>query len=313
MNRISTFVLAAVFGAAMPLLAQSAPSATRSGGGLEVTRTQLEEELADLQSVAQSSVYSGRLRSMAERNADLISERLATGDFRVGDRIVLYVEGESLPDTLAVEPGPQITLPVMGVVPLEGVLRSELENHLRTELGRFIQDPQVSSQSLIRLGILGQVGQPGFFVVPADMLIDEALMLAGGPGARANLEELRIDRGQRRIWEGQILQEAMIDGTTLDQLNLRGGRPDLPPGASDQLHLGLAVSLRTTGGVDHIGRGGRRADRGGLTQTSRREAGAGRPDRALGRIDVMGRHPERVFAPFFLSRPAPEPAPPVLR
>ena len=255
MNRISTFVLAAVFGAAMPLLAQSAPSATRSGGGLEVTRTQLEEELADLQSVAQSSVYSGRLRSMAERNADLISERLATGDFRVGDRIVLYVEGESLPDTLAVEPGPQITLPVMGVVPLEGVLRSELENHLRTELGRFIQDPQVSSQSLIRLGILGQVGQPGFFVVPADMLIDEALMLAGGPGARANLEELRIDRGQRRIWEGQILQEAMIDGTTLDQLNLRAGdQIFLPEQATNSIwgslvRYGLLVASITLVGV----------------------------------------------------------------
>ncbi len=212
--------------AAVPwsLGAQAAPSPVQTGGSLEVTRPQLQELLTNLETVSQSSAYSGRIKETARRNAELIRERLVEGDFRVGDRIQLIVEGEpDVPDTLAVQPGPQIVLPAFGAISLKGVLRSELEDHLTKELGRYIHNPVVTARANIRLAILGTVGQAGFFVVPADMLIGEALMLAGGPGPNADLEKLRIERGQRTIWEGQPLQEAMIEGTTLDQLNLRAG------------------------------------------------------------------------------------------
>lgn len=75
----------------------------------------------------------------------------------------------------------------------------------------------------MRLAVMGSVGQPGFYVVPADMLLSEALMAAGGPGGGADLEELRVERGSLRLIEGDELQEAMRSGRTLDQLNLQAG------------------------------------------------------------------------------------------
>jgi protein involved in polysaccharide export with SLBB domain len=59
--------------------------------------------------------------------------------------------------------------------------------------------------------------------MPAEMLLGEALMVAGGPTTNSNLDEVRIDRGTVRFLEGEALQEAIRNGLTLDQLNLQAG------------------------------------------------------------------------------------------
>ena len=59
--------------------------------------------------------------------------------------------------------------------------------------------------------------------MPANMLLGEALMAAGGPNANAVLDDLHIDRGSQRFLEGEAVQEAMQNGLTLDQLNLQAG------------------------------------------------------------------------------------------
>ncbi len=197
-------------------------------GGLEMTRTALEDLLDYYQDVVSSPGYSGRLRERARNGIALIRTRLEQGDFRIGDRVIMSVQGEwPTPDTFPVEAGPEITLPVMGKISLRGVLRSELESHMTKELGRFIQNPVVRAESLIRITILGEVGNPGFHTVPARRLLGEALMQAGGPGQAADLDRLYIERqesGQtRRIWDGDAIQDAMAQGFTLDQMNLRAG------------------------------------------------------------------------------------------
>src|SRR5690606_38413697 len=118
---------------------------------------------------------------------------------------------------------PKIVLPVFGEIPLQGVLRSEVQAHLTRELGRVIREPVVRARGLMRLSVQGQVGAPGFYVVPAEILVSDALMVAGGPGAAADLTELRIERGPETVIAGQPLQEAMREGWTLDQLNLQAG------------------------------------------------------------------------------------------
>lgn len=219
-------VLALVFlSATGPLAAQSGePGIAWDPEGLQMNRAELETLLEELEDVQESPAYSDRLRERARTDADLIRDRLSMGDLRVGDRVLLQVEGEpQLPDTLAVEPGPAVTLPVLGRIPLRGVLRSELEDHLEEELGTFIRDPVVRAQALIRLSIQGNVGSPGFYTVPADMLVGEALMLAGGPTQSSDLDDVEIQRGERVLWSGDEIRDAMVDGRTLDQLNLRGG------------------------------------------------------------------------------------------
>ncbi|NNF29673.1 MAG: hypothetical protein HKO53_10495 [Gemmatimonadetes bacterium] len=199
-------------------------------GRLEVTREALLELERLYQEVMASEAYSEDVRTQAERDLDAVRERLTMGDFRMGDRIALTVVGEAaLSDTLHVEPGPSLQAPVVGAISLKGVLRSELNEHLTRELSRFVQNPRVFAKSLVRLSIQGELIQPGFYTVPADALLSEALMVAGGPSQEADLDGLIVERGPERLWHGEDLENAIIAGWTIDQLGLRGGDQILLP------------------------------------------------------------------------------------
>jgi protein involved in polysaccharide export with SLBB domain len=192
--------------------------------GLQLSRAELEQLLSQFEETASSSAYSGSLRSQARDEANLIRQRLAEGDLRVGDQITLVVEGQqALTGTFTVVVGPKIVLPEIGEVPMTGVLRSELQPYLTSHLSRFLVSPVVHARSLIRIEILGMVGRPGFYMIPSDMLLSETLMQAGGPGASAALDKVKIQRGKEVIWKGDRLREAMIEGRTLDQLSIRAG------------------------------------------------------------------------------------------
>lgn len=206
--------------AASPALAQS-PADPR---GLQMSRDQLEQALREYEEAAAAEGYSRGLREQAEREAELIRRRLSEGDFQVGDRIVMLVRGEPrLSDTLTVEPGPVIAPADIEPIPLSGVLRSELQTHLQEQIARYVREPVVEAQALIRLAVMGQVGRQGFYVLPASMLVEDALMAAGGPAPKADLEKMRIERGTRVVWEGPALADALVQGRTLDQLSLRAG------------------------------------------------------------------------------------------
>src|SRR5439155_14869154 len=110
--------------------------------------------------------------------------------FQVGDRILLHVEGDSaLSDTFSVVAGPALRLPNIGEIPLAGVSRNDLEAHLTRELGRYIKDPVVQARALIRVSVVGEVSRPGFYAVPVDLVLPDALMLAGGATQAARVDQ----------------------------------------------------------------------------------------------------------------------------
>ena len=221
MTRFAPILLALAL--ALPLHAQGGDTGWDARNP-QLTRAELEEMLARYQETASSSSYSGAIRDQARREAEQIQQRLEEGDVRVGDRVSLIVQGyPALSDTFPVISGRVLRLPELGDLPLSGVLRSELQEHLTAQIARYIRDPIVRVRSLVRLEILGTVGQPGFFTVPSDLLISDALMVAGGPAGNANLEKITIKRGDRTIWEGDRLRRAVVAGRTLDQLNIRAG------------------------------------------------------------------------------------------
>ena len=251
---VQIWALPAVFILALApaLRAQALPTA--SSGGSTRSRSDLETLLVEYQQLVQSPAYSEDLKREARSRVDQIRERLEEGDFRLGDAVVLFVENEpNIPDTISVRSspeGPVITLPVFGEIALRGVLRSELEAQVAETLSRFIRDPVVRAEGLMRLSVQGAVGQPGFYVVPANMLVSQALMAAGGPAQNADLEDLRIERGSDVLLEGSVLQEELRLGATLDQLNLQAGDQLVLPADTDgfigPLNLGAVVGLVST-------------------------------------------------------------------
>jgi polysaccharide export outer membrane protein len=156
-------------------------------------------------------------------------------EFQVGDRILLLVEGDSaLSDTFTVVAGPALQLPAVGQISLAGVRRADIETYLARELARYVKNPIVRVRALIRISVLGEVTRPGFYAVPLDLVLADALMVAGGPTQKARVDRLRILRGGSALWSGNKLQLAIGRGATLDDLGLRGGdRIDVPAGGGD--------------------------------------------------------------------------------
>lgn len=183
---------------------------------------------ADIETAAQEAERAGGDR---RTEAAALRARLQSGDFQPGDRVVVEVRGDSAVfDTLTVRGGPSLRLPNIPDVPLRGVLRSELQGYLTTYLARYIREPEVRAESLIRLSVLGEVGKPGFYDFNSDLLLTDAIMAAGGPTANAAIDRSTIRRGKNVILEKDRVGRAAQSGATLDRLGLRPG---------DEISVGL--------------------------------------------------------------------------
>jgi protein involved in polysaccharide export with SLBB domain len=158
--------------------------------------------------------------------AAAIRERLRDGDFQVGDRIVLTVVSDARhTDTLVVRPGRIVELPGKTILPLTGVLRSELKDRVTAEILKYVkvQDQEIDVTPLTRIAVLGEVARPGYFAFRTDVPITDAIMFAGGPTASAAIEETVVRRESRQYRSARETRQAVARGLTLDQFGLSAG------------------------------------------------------------------------------------------
>lgn len=170
------------------------------------------------------------------------------GDFEQGDQILLEVEGDTqFTRSFSVGPGPALTLPVIGVIPLKGVRRADVETYLRQQLGRYVKNPVVHAKVMVRLGVLGEVEHPGFYTVFSGAVVSDALMAAGGPTKEANFAGARIERDGRGLFVGNGFQDAFTRGLTIEGMGLRTGDRIVVPRRNDTERtvriVGVLVSL----------------------------------------------------------------------
>lgn len=171
----------------------------------------------------------------------------APDEFHVGDRIFLTIEGlqpvgatqpgalpQSFADTVVVRDGLVIRLPTFGDIPLAGVKRADAQKYLTQQIGKFVRNPVVHATPLVRVAVLGQVGHPGFYSVPSDMLLSDVVMRAGGPTGNADLNKTVVKRGTSEILSQAQARAALNQGETLDQMRIAPG---------DQIVVGQKSSL----------------------------------------------------------------------
>jgi len=193
-----------------------------------------------------------QLASGTGPSAVIAQDRLENGDFRVGDRIALTVVGEpALTDTFTVREGQLLRLPNMTDIPLRGVLHAELEDSVKRDLARIIKEPNVRVTPLVRVAVLGQVSRPGYYSAAADELVSSMLMRAGGLGTNADLNKTEVRRGTQVLYTAKVLQTAMAQGETIDQLALRPGDQivvgEHPPGGNTLRILAIIASVAGIG------------------------------------------------------------------
>ncbi len=195
------------------------------------------------------------LQQIAAGNGPAAAEaqsRLTDGDFMVGDRIALAVQGEqALTDTFTVREGQMLRLPNMTDIALHGVLHSEVQGFITKQLAQYLRNPVVRATPLVRVAVLGQVSRPGYYSAPADELVSDMLMRAGGPTSTADLNKTVVRRGAVTIYPAKTVQTAMAQGETIDQLNLRPGDQvvvaERPAGGAFLRTIGIVAALAGIG------------------------------------------------------------------
>lgn len=208
----------------------------------QATRPQLQELAIKTEQEA-ASASDAPTRQQKQMQAATIRGRLRDGDFDVGDRVLLAIRGDSaIGDTVTVRAGRIIKLPNLPDISLQGVLRSELQDYLTTQLARYIKRPEVETTSLVRVAVMGSVNKPGFYQLPADLALADAIMIAGGPTQTADVDRTQLKRGNDVIYSSQLLGQEVAKGATLDQLNIRPGDQILI-GAKHKTNWALIASI----------------------------------------------------------------------
>lgn len=183
-------------------------------------------ELMAIAARADSSARAGNThtRALNATFAASIRQRLRDGDFQIGDRIVVTMVSDTVHrDTLVVKPGRFLELSDKIVVPLTGVLRSELQERVSSEVLVYVKARQIEVTPLMRLGVLGEVARPGYFGFASDLPLTDLIMGAGGPTAAADLDRSIVRRGNSEYRSADETRKAIGRGLTLDQFGLMAG------------------------------------------------------------------------------------------
>ncbi|HJV97316.1 MAG TPA: polysaccharide biosynthesis/export family protein, partial [Albitalea sp.] len=131
-----------------------------------------------------------------------------SGDYVVGpgDQLVIRAWGSIDVDYRAtVDRNGQISLPKVGSFNVAGVKASELEAHLRAQIGRIFTNFQLNVTlghlRGVKVFVVGPAQRPGVYTLPSQSTMLSAVAAAGGPGPNGSMRKLSLRR------DGQVVSE----------------------------------------------------------------------------------------------------------
>lgn len=179
---------------------------------VEATRSELE------------AIAAHPPKGMSKPDLMAVQQRLESGDFNVGSRVFIEVQGDTTyTDTFTVRTGNVLALPALPPLSMQGVLRSESDSVIASFLATYLRDPEVRVTPLMRIGVLGGVVRPGYYDVPAQMLLSDVVMNAGGLGQFGDMKRTKVNRGNEEVMNPKAVSIALSNGQTLDLMNLQSG------------------------------------------------------------------------------------------
>lgn len=188
------------------------------------SRAELRGLADSLDRVAETPSSSGRQRESARATADIVRRRLAEGDVRPGDRLLVRVGTDQMRgDTVVVTPAVGVVLAGIPELSLQGALLSELQVTLQGQVERFVRNAKVSIEPLRSVGILGAVTRPGYYLLPISGSATDAIMAAGGPTAEADPNGIIVRRGGKVRWTRTDMTAATQRQLSLASLGVETG------------------------------------------------------------------------------------------
>lgn len=225
---------------------------TLGTGRRQASRAELEQAIAATEAAA-SRTTSSQSRASLTARLMAMQQRLKNGDFAPGDRIAVFVTGDStLSDTFVVRSDQRLEMRPLPAISLRGVLDSELSGYLTTEIAKYVKEPTVKAVPLVRLTMSGGIGRQGFFTVPLDLMLTDILMMSGGPSQASRLEKTTVVRAGETVVDGKSFVEAIRTGRTVGDLSLDDGDEIIVGGAARGSGFSLMSIMPYIGAVSTI-------------------------------------------------------------
>ncbi len=222
-----------------------------------VTRAELTTTLDSIDRILNAGGYSAAFRDSKRAEAEAIRQRLADGDLHTGDPVLITIVGdEVLSKAYVVSPTRTLLLAGSIEIPVKGVLRSELESYITTELQKYLREPNVRVTTSIRIQLSGAVAKVGFFNVPASMPLTEVLMnpsAGGGVSNNSRFEKSKILRGDKVIVDANAFKPALATAKTLDELNLQAGDEIVVAARTGPVWRQVLAVTSAVGGLIYLG------------------------------------------------------------
>ena len=137
--------------------------------------------------------------------------------YLLGPQDQIAIQVQRFPNlSVATSIGPEgtIQMQLIGTVLLQGLTLEEAKILIRDRLNEFIKDPEVVvsllAQRPVRVTITGEVTRPGFYPVPGNAQISDALRASGGTSFLADLRNVEV----RRTLASGVVVSQIVDVLT---------------------------------------------------------------------------------------------------
>lgn len=201
----------------------------------DATREELRQRLDSLRAALEEARRANRQEGEASlrRRAQRVQSRLENGDLRPGDVIQVGVPADSsLTGTYRVTAQQTLDLPAAGIVDVGDLLYSEVPDRVSAALRSVIRTQRIEVQPLIRVAVLGQVSDPGYYDLAPSSTVSDAIMAAGGPTQSAEIQKARLRRPEQRGGEDKGTRIPSLTGRSLIALGVTRGDEVYIPASS---------------------------------------------------------------------------------
>ncbi|WP_372526274.1 polysaccharide biosynthesis/export family protein [Piscinibacter sp.] len=144
-----------------------------------------------------------------------------------GDQLVIRAWGSIDVDYRAtVDRNGQISLPKVGSFNVAGVKASELEGHLRSQIGRmftnFSLNVTLGHLRGVKVFVVGPAQRPGVYTLPSQSTMLSAVAAAGGPGPNGSMRKISLRRDGQMVSELDVY-DFLVQGDKSKDIQLVGG------------------------------------------------------------------------------------------
>jgi polysaccharide export outer membrane protein len=152
-----------------------------------------------------------------------------SGDYLIGpgDELVIRAWGAIDIDYRAtVDRNGQINLPKVGSFSVAGVKASDIERHLRSQVGRvftnFNLNVTLGQLRGLTVFVVGPAQRPGVYTLPSQATVLSAIVAAGGPGPNGSMRKLTVRRDGRTVSEIDVY-DFLVQGDKSRDIQLAAG------------------------------------------------------------------------------------------